>query len=449
MTARNQARIAERRLGGQRGGRAFEPEPTPSLGELLLAARERKGVDLATAEADTRIRARFLDALERGEFEELPGHVYTKGFLRNYATYLGLDPDAMVVRWKEEIGAVHPSHEQVVIRPRRPSVPHRPAVFGRGSYAVGIAALLVLVFAGYVGLQLVRAVGSTPLTVDQPSIVELDAGATTFTLSGAAAPGATVAITAGDGTVMRLSAGEDGSWSRELPLATGRNDFSVLATDPGSGKASQPVRLIVQVAAGQGPEAPTLTVTSPNDGTEFANGAIPIQGKTNAARVTVTAEIGAASPRAPRPSPEPEVPAAKEIAVRSDGAFSDSYQLAPGTWVLTITATGDQNKTTTETRTVTVSFTGVNVVVHVREGRSWIRAWVDGELSPDAPGFVVGPGGSLEFTGADTVEVRTGSSGVTHFTVNGTSLGTLGPTGIAETWLFDPPNEPRKTGRTN
>jgi hypothetical protein len=232
-------------------------------------------------------------------------------------------------------------------------------------------------------------------------------------------------------------------------VATGRNDFEIVATDPGSGKASQSVRLIVHVPAPQGPEAPTLTVTSPNDGTEFANGAIPIQGTTNADRVMVTAEVAPGSPRTSPSSPEPEVPAAKDISVGANGRFSDSYQLAPGAWLLTITATGEQNKTTTETRIVTVTFTGVNVVVHVRGSRAWIRAWVDGELAPNAHGMIVQPGESLEFTGAETVEVRTGSSGATHFTVNGTSLGALGPPGVPETWLFDSLNQPRKTGRTN
>jgi cytoskeletal protein RodZ len=52
-----------------------------------------KGVDLYRAERDTKIRARYLGALERGDYKELPGAVYTKGFLRNYALYLGLDPE--------------------------------------------------------------------------------------------------------------------------------------------------------------------------------------------------------------------------------------------------------------------------------------------------------------------------------------------------------------------
>jgi hypothetical protein len=66
--------------------------PADAAAERLYAARERKGVDLYRAERDTKIRARYLGALERGEYGELPGDVYTKGFLRNYALYLGLDP---------------------------------------------------------------------------------------------------------------------------------------------------------------------------------------------------------------------------------------------------------------------------------------------------------------------------------------------------------------------
>ncbi len=76
--------------------------PAPTVGETLQAARERKGVDLYRAERDTKIRARHLAALESGDYTELPGSVYTKGFLRNYALYLGLDPEELLSRWRDE-----------------------------------------------------------------------------------------------------------------------------------------------------------------------------------------------------------------------------------------------------------------------------------------------------------------------------------------------------------
>src|SRR5205809_4755692 len=98
-----------RRAPGRRSIRerpeAAAPAPKgPSLPERLEAARERKGVDLNRAERDTKIRARYLSALERGEYRELPGAVYTKGFLRNYAVYLGLDPEDVLTQWRRERG---------------------------------------------------------------------------------------------------------------------------------------------------------------------------------------------------------------------------------------------------------------------------------------------------------------------------------------------------------
>jgi hypothetical protein len=91
VTARDEPRRdpVDVRGGIRRGDRARGAEPAgPSLPARLLAARERKGVDLYRAERDTKIRARYLAALERGEYRELPGPVYVKGFLRNYALYL-------------------------------------------------------------------------------------------------------------------------------------------------------------------------------------------------------------------------------------------------------------------------------------------------------------------------------------------------------------------------
>lgn len=62
-----------------------------SLGQRLRAAREAKGVSLAEVERATRIRAKFLEAFEQDDFSGLPSETQARGFLRNYAEYLGLD----------------------------------------------------------------------------------------------------------------------------------------------------------------------------------------------------------------------------------------------------------------------------------------------------------------------------------------------------------------------
>jgi cytoskeleton protein RodZ len=61
------------------------------IGNSLREARLRQGFELPRVEADTKIRAKYLRALEEERFEVLPGETYVKGFLRTYAEYLGLD----------------------------------------------------------------------------------------------------------------------------------------------------------------------------------------------------------------------------------------------------------------------------------------------------------------------------------------------------------------------
>ena len=70
------------------------------ISDRLQAAREARGVDLFRVERDTKIRMKYLTAMEQGDFAELPADVYARGFLRNYASYLGLDPDEAESEWR-------------------------------------------------------------------------------------------------------------------------------------------------------------------------------------------------------------------------------------------------------------------------------------------------------------------------------------------------------------
>src|SRR3954447_11393601 len=135
MTTHDQARRIARDLTGR--SRATEP-PRPELPGRLLAAREEKGVDLYRAERDTKIRARYLGALERGDYRDLPGAVYTKGFLRNYAAYLGLEPEDVLRQWRRERGD-QASPEPLVVPPRPIAEPSRPLTF---SPSIIVAALM-------------------------------------------------------------------------------------------------------------------------------------------------------------------------------------------------------------------------------------------------------------------------------------------------------------------
>lgn len=72
------------------------------VGAILRAARQEKGITLREVEEATKIRLRYLDALEKGDYDQIPGRVYALGFVRNYARFLGLDAQALIKQFKEE-----------------------------------------------------------------------------------------------------------------------------------------------------------------------------------------------------------------------------------------------------------------------------------------------------------------------------------------------------------
>ena len=85
----------------------------PDIGNTLREARIRKGLSLVDVETVTKIRRKYLEALEENDFEVLPGPTVVKGFLRSYAVFLKLDPERILTEYRsqyeyhrDEIGAL-------------------------------------------------------------------------------------------------------------------------------------------------------------------------------------------------------------------------------------------------------------------------------------------------------------------------------------------------------
>ncbi|MFI5262198.1 MAG: helix-turn-helix domain-containing protein [Candidatus Limnocylindrales bacterium] len=449
--ARDQARAPAQRATERERGR---PEPTgsggPRLGEVLLTAREAKGVDLYRAERDTKIRVKYLAALERGDFRDLPGAVYTKGFLRNYAMYLGLDPDQVLEQWKREAGSTKPTGP-VIIAPQPLESPRNGLTFTPGVLVAAVLTLIILAVAGYIGLQLARSVQPPMLSVTSPVAVVSTVDADHILIAGTSDMNVTVTIQASGNQVYRFSADSSGDWSRDVPLSKGENQLTITATDPATSKVSPAWNLIINVPIASTPNGPTMALTSPAEGAAVNGGAVAVVGTTSGTGVTITAAVAPGA--SPLPSghgtPAPvATPAPLQLTVGQDGTFSGTYQLPPGRWLLTATATNSTGQTSAVSRTVAVAIAGVVLTVDIRNGSAWIKVWVDGTVVPNYAGVTVRPGTTLHFTGAHSVEVRTGSSGATLFTLNGVALGNLGAAGMPETWLFQPGKAPQKTNHT-
>ena len=73
----------------------------PEIGATLREARQRRKIDLFEVESQTKIRAKYLRALEDEEWDLLPGPTYVKTFLRTYAEFLGLDAKLLVEEYKQ------------------------------------------------------------------------------------------------------------------------------------------------------------------------------------------------------------------------------------------------------------------------------------------------------------------------------------------------------------
>ena len=75
-----------------------------SLGEQLRLARKAKSKSLEDISRDTNISKYYLEALEKDNYDILPGSAYVKGFLSNYARCVGLDPKAVVEKYNKRAG---------------------------------------------------------------------------------------------------------------------------------------------------------------------------------------------------------------------------------------------------------------------------------------------------------------------------------------------------------
>ena len=120
------------------------------IGNSLREARERQGLEYPEIELATKIRAKYIRALEEEDFTSIPGDAYIRGFLRTYAEYLGLDGDVYVdeyasrfiTSWRDELP---PRAERPRIRTRERPLRRRTVLL----VLAGIALVAILVFAAF------------------------------------------------------------------------------------------------------------------------------------------------------------------------------------------------------------------------------------------------------------------------------------------------------------
>jgi cytoskeletal protein RodZ len=416
------------------------------LGEVLRTAREARGVDLARVERDTKIRARYLSALETGDYAELPGAVYTKGFLRNYGAYLGLDPEYLVDLFRLE--STQPSSERPSVpAPPRPIATRRsrPLVVTPGAILAALLTVAVAAFIIYLVAELVTF-GRTPaLTVTDPVGDVADYDKLDYLIVGKTEPNSRVTVK-GLRENPTVTADASGNFEIRVALVPGSNVVTLTALDPVTGRNSEDVSLTIVV--GDGGPSPTpgggvVAFSAPAEGATV-RGSVEVAG-TAAPDTTVTlgATLVKVAPPTIRiasltgeevrlPSRQPSAPRPLRLLANGQGEFSGSLSLAPGTWALTVTA-GDGAEPIRR-RIKVAAPSGVQGILSVRGGASYLELDEDGQPRRNVSGHIATAGTRIELRARQSLRIRVGNAGAVRLVINGMELGAMGDPGDVVEW---------------
>ncbi len=145
------------------------------IGVQLRTRRELLSLTLDEVEQHTRVRARYLQALEQGQVDDLPSSVQTRGMLHNYAAFLDVDAEGLLLRFAEGLQARH--------RERQSNQPHNSGQHGRFTplksfiasdliFGIGMVALLI-VFVTWVSIRILNAQPDVEAESEAPSISDV------------------------------------------------------------------------------------------------------------------------------------------------------------------------------------------------------------------------------------------------------------------------------------
>lgn len=197
------------------------------LGQRLHKERVQRNLTLEEVARDTKIKASFLSAIEKGDYNKLPSPAYAKGFVKNYAAYLGLPKGEVSAFFRREFDE---KRAYKVLPDSLTKTEEFPVKRLRIQQSLVIAGVLLLIFVGYLLFQYRYAFLPPSLTITAPkedAVVEQD-----VTVTGATDSEATVVV-----NNEPVSLNSDGKFTKHLTLFPGKNVITVKSKNR-SGKES-------------------------------------------------------------------------------------------------------------------------------------------------------------------------------------------------------------------
>jgi len=193
-----------------------------TVGEILKNARQGKKLTLEEIEQATKIRKKYLLALEENTFEKLPSLTYVQGFIKNYAEFLGEDTSYVLSVFRRQFAR---AEKQKVIPPGLSEPLNEPFWRLTPSKIIGIFTLiLVFSFFSWLFIQYRAFVLAPKITLESPSKNEIIKGEKVKVL-GRTDPWATLTI---NGQEVKLL---DGRFSQEISVSPGIVTIEITATN--------------------------------------------------------------------------------------------------------------------------------------------------------------------------------------------------------------------------
>ncbi|MFC1466807.1 MAG: RodZ domain-containing protein [Candidatus Brachytrichaceae bacterium NZ_4S206] len=368
------------------------------LAQRIRDARTARAITLDEAESATKIRRKYLEAIEAGDFAQLPDGPPGRGFVKNYARYLGLDPEAAIKLFEAEVGVPvlmlrdpappPPVRHKPVSRLTQVALPEPRAASAANEHAASKNALADGVHAS-LQQAVVRRDGTTGKAVVMTITRPLRASGSSFRLKNIRGPFAEYDpnMMSARGPKQPFSAMPRPSWvERYLPYGLGALAiagvlvFFALVVVPAASE---------WISATLPPQTQAATASEP----EF----VP--------QVTIFAPQPTRAPTiADQPAPA-SAPPANEAAAPAEQPFAPAQP---------------------------VPISGLQLALDARE-RAWVRVKVDGNVVFEGipP---IGPG--IPFSANQNIQVETGNAGAFDIILNNVRLGPLGARNetVVKTW---------------
>ena len=192
-----------------------------NVGEIFKKTRVEKNLTLEEVEKKTKIRAKFLKALEENDWEKIPSPVYTRGFIKNYSEFLGISPEKILAIFRRQFD----EKKELGLLPRGLTANLKNKPFPpKASQVIAIFFLLPLVlFFAYLFREYRSFVQPPRLLIQSPQEKMVTAD-NFLEVRGQTDPEVTLTLNS-----QKISLNEDGSFNQKITLTPGLNTLEFVA----------------------------------------------------------------------------------------------------------------------------------------------------------------------------------------------------------------------------